>query len=171
MKENDAIIDPTGTYRYCLSRQVTELGFAANVLWVMVNPSTADATENDHTIRKCLGFSERWGAGQLRVVNLFAFRSTDITRLREPGIDIVGPENDRHIADNARWADIVICAWGSKNKIPKTARHRPRTVFEILRTNKRESVRICCLGKTKDGDPLHPLMTPYGVELKEFRYA
>jgi len=74
-----AIISDCGLYRYRLERH--DLSGSGAVAWLMVNPSTADATEDDQTIRKVIGFTERLGGGWAIVGNKFAYRATDIHAL------------------------------------------------------------------------------------------
>ena len=91
-----AVISPCGLYRYRLERDLGGLIAGPTVAWIMVNPSTADATADDATIRKVLGFSRRLGAGRVIVGNLFAFRATDIKALRTAA-DPVGLDADQHL--------------------------------------------------------------------------
>ncbi len=94
-----AAFDSTGTYRYALWREwdasAPRLGF------VLLNPSTADAENDDPTLRRCMGFARAWGYGSLQIVNLFAYRATVPDALRWVA-DAVGPENDRHICETIR---------------------------------------------------------------------
>lgn len=142
---SDAFLDSTGTYRYLLSR-VWERD-TGKVVFVMLNPSTADGTEGDPTIRRCVGFANAWGYGGMEVVNLFALRSTDPKQLlvhREP----VGAENDAAILEAVHEADLVVAAWGTMgNRL-----QRDRVVLELLREKE-----VYCLRTTKDGHPGHPL--------------
>lgn len=94
--EKSAIISPCGQYRYRLER-AWDRSFPAAV-FVCLNPSIADATLDDPTLRKCVGFARRWGCGHLVLVNLFALRATDPREMkRHPSP--VGPDNDRHIQE------------------------------------------------------------------------
>ena len=73
-----AVLDPTGRYRYFLAR---DWGNGPRVAFVMLNPSTADAEKDDATIRRCVGFAKLWGFASLGVVNLYGFRCTSPSRL------------------------------------------------------------------------------------------
>lgn len=179
-----AIISECGRYRYVLVRDVLapDDGSACpTLLWVMVNPSTADATEDDATIRKCVGFARRWGFGRIAVVNLWAFRSKDVDLLTFlekqdarnaeaaawlshptfPPTDIVGPENDQHIREWASAATSVMVAWGAREKMPRSASKRIAAVAAILSDAHREP--LWSLGTTQSGDPRHPLMPSYAT--------
>lgn len=105
-----AVISACDQYRYLLSRR---LSFSDRVVtFIGLNPSTADATQDDPTIRRCIGFAKRRDAGMLLMVNLFALRSTDPAALRIHAAPI-GPENDFWIERAMSMADIGIAAWGN----------------------------------------------------------
>ncbi len=105
-----AVLSDCGQYRYLLSRR---LGFSDRVVvFIGLNPSTADATQDDPTIRRCIGFAKRRDAGLLLMVNLFAMRSTCPTALRTYATPI-GPENDFWIERAMSVADVAIAAWGN----------------------------------------------------------
>lgn len=153
-----AIISPCGAYRYRLER---ELGDGPTVAVIMVNPSTADAVENDATIRKLLGFGTRNGWGKIIVGNLFAYRATDVRELATAA-DPIGPENNVHLAQALTDAERVIVAWGPASKLPRRLRGRWRTIQSLA-----GSRPLWTIGKTaKDGHPCHPLMLPYSLELQ-----
>lgn len=141
-----------GPYRYSLSRWwCDELPMD---LWVMLNPSTADATIDDRTIGRCMAFSYGWGAGGIAVVNLYAYRATDPRALRAASVPVVGEKNDQWIDTHLRTMDPerskVIVGWGA------TARGADRVVevYEIIRER---GFTPLSLGRTKSGAPRHPL--------------
>lgn len=158
-----ATISPCGLYRYRLERH--GLSGAGGVAWIMVNPSTADATDDDHTIRKVVGFTERLGGGWAVVGNKFAYRATDVRALRTAA-DPRGPENDAHLAEIMAAAPTVIVAWGPLSKLPDSLRRRWRTVCGIA---DRVGVKLMCLGTAQDGHPRHPLMLAYDTPLVEWK--
>lgn len=152
-----AVISSCGRYRYALSRQTGLLNAGGTVLFIMLNPSTADAETDDPTIRRCLGFARRWGYRRLDVANLYAWRATDPARLHDAA-DPVGPENDQWIARLACRARLVIVAWGA-NLHPQ-----PRRVGRVcdLLDHYRRPVR--CLGLTQHGHPRHPVRLAGAIE-------
>lgn len=158
-----AIISDCGAYRYRLERH--GLSGAGAVAWIMVNPSTADASENDATIRRVIGFTERLGGGFAVVGNKFAYRATDIRALRS-ATDPKGPENDAHLEQIMLAAPLVIAAWGPLAKLPENLRRRWRTVAAMA---DRLGVTLHCLGTAKDGQPRHPLMLAADTPLMPWR--
>jgi hypothetical protein len=157
-----AVISPCGRYRYALWRKwSTELPIAC---FVMLNPSIADAKKNDPTIRKCMGFAARWGCGGIRVVNLFAFRSTDPKALAKVE-DPIGPDNNNWIEDGIWWNQPV-AAWGSAGGSAVARIVRARLAW--LREEEHPFLR--CLGKSADGSPRHPLMLAYDTPLGDFTW-
>ena len=150
----DAILSECGTYRYLLQRSwdVRRQG----VCFVMLNPSTADATLDDPTIRRCLGFASDLGFGQLEVVNLFALRATDPRMLRQHP-DPIGSENDALIVKSAHVCQMTICAWGNHGKYQA----RDKIVLRLLRDN---GVSPYALKLTKGGYPAHPLYLPANIK-------
>lgn len=134
-----------GTYRYALWRVWDEAAPLLNVIGL--NPSTADATRDDPTIRRCVAFARRWGYGGVVVTNLFAFRAIrPVTLARAP--DPVGPRNDRVLSRHATRADGVLAAWGAKGSL----RGRDAAVLAALRGRP-----LWSLGRTSTGAPRHPL--------------
>jgi hypothetical protein len=150
----DAIISDCGTYRYLLQRSWNYRLQA--VCFVMLNPSTADATIDDPTIRRCLGFARDLGFGQLEVVNLFGLRATQPAALKKQ-IDPVGPENDEQILQASRVCHLTICAWGTHG----TYRGRDKSVLKLLREN---GVIPHALRLSKHGHPAHPLYLPANLQ-------
>lgn len=169
-----AVLSPCGTYRYRLTRSWNET--LPMLGWIMLNPSTADASVDDPTIRKCIGFAKRGGFGSIVVTNLFAFRATDPKELKKRAprtrarkgerardlSEIVGPENDTHIVAAVGEALRTICAWGAHGEFG----NRDRDVLLMLQREgafdgwERPSWLIR-LDVTQDGAPRHPLYLPY----------
>lgn len=150
-----AIISPCGLYRYRLERDGRGDGATAVI---MVNPSTADAETDDHTIRKLKGFGERYGWGRIIVGNLFAYRSVDV-RDAARAADPVGPDNAAHLAAILRDADRVIFAWGPLSKQPRYYRHLWRSLDTAARLMLMEPHSLGAPAKC--GHPCHPLTLGY----------
>lgn len=160
-----AILSDCGRYRYRLWRDLEpsleEAGRKPEtVLFLMLNPSTADHREDDPTIRRCVGFARRLGYQRLSVGNLYAFRATDPAQLQEAQ-DPVGPGNDAHLWKLAREADQIVAAWGAN---PGPVLEREREVRELVAST---TSRIFCLGTTKAGRPRHPLYLPKDTDLED----
>lgn len=152
--QSGATFDDTGLYRYSLTRRWGS-PHERRILFVMLNPSTADATNPDPTVTRCIGYAKTWGYAGLEVVNLFAFVSPhplDLLTVADP----VGPENDSYIGAAAAYASTVVLAHGthSKARLRERIRSRAWTVRAILRERGHD---LLCLGTTKDRMPLHPL--------------
>lgn len=156
--KSSAVLSECGVYRYRLTR-VWDAD-APQACFVMLNPSTADATHDDPTIRRCLGFARSWRCGGIEVVNLFAFRATDPEALLDAA-DPIGPGNGDHIHEAAVRCRPVVAAWGAHAK----ARGRANYVAHGLR---QAGVVLKCLGVTKDGFPRHPLYVNATAELADY---
>lgn len=154
-----AILSPCGLYRYRLDRQIADTGPV--YAFFGINPSTADADTDDHTVRKWIGFCRKWGASRFIVGNVFAYRSTDVAALaniRDPHGEDIGD----HITDIISEADVLVPCWGRTSKVPPELRE----FFDILLDALTSSGKpVKCFGLTKDGDPLHPLMLSYDTPL------
>lgn len=160
---SSAIISDCGLYRYRLERSwnTPSAPSYGQTTIIMVNPSTADATKNDATIRKLLGFGGgRWA--NIVVGNLFAYRATDVRELAKVE-DPVGPENDEHLRRMIDEAFRLIFAWGPTAKLPRRLRNRWREVDAMARKLGKEPLSI---GRpAQDGQPRHPLMLAYSERL------
>lgn len=154
-----AIFSACGQYRMRLDRMVSDEGIV--VALPAVNPSTANATDNDATIRKDIGFAKILGWRRIIKVNKFAFCATDIKELRR-AVDPIGPDNDRYLAEAFDEADMIVPCWGPLTKLPK---HLRRRWLEVLRIMERSGKPIMCLGTANDGQPRHTLMLPYSTPL------
>lgn len=151
--DGEALLDPSGAYRYALTRRWAAGRTAA---FVMLNPSTADAAQDDATIRRCVGYAKRWRYGQLLVLNLFGARATDPAVMKRFA-DPVGPDNDLVIegaltlpVPPALKVGRVVLAWGT---------HGPHLGRDAKVT---QLVRYAwgvplCLALTAGAHPAHPL--------------
>lgn len=164
-----AVISSCGRYRYQLHRRwLTGRGWT---VFIMLNPSTADDSVDDPTIRRCMDFAQRWGSEGIIVVNLFGWRATHPRELLKQA-DPVGPLNDFTLMEISTFAreeafddgrePRVVCAWG----VNAAKTDRPLRVLSILA---RKNVQPLCLGVTKDGHPKHPLYVPGDTDLIPFR--
>ena len=93
----------------------------------MLNPSKADASIDDPTLRRCIGFAKSWAFGSLIVINLFVYRSSKPSKLRQVNA-LVGEQNDRHLKKAIKSADKVVVAWGNNVKLMQ----RDRMVLDLL---------------------------------------
>lgn len=153
--ERGAVLSACGTYRYRLWRRWSDI--LPTAIFIMLNPSTADAEEDDPTIRKCIGFAQRMSCGGLVVLNLFAYRATDPDACRR-ATDRRGPENDEHLRSALAMASAsnlpVVAAWGNA----KWAAPRAKTVRQMAAEKR---VPLLCLDRNKNGSPKHPLYIAY----------
>jgi len=137
-----AVLSPCRTWRYALERR---WGSGPFVLFVGLNPSTADESEDDPTIRRCVRFAKGWGYGGLLMGNLFAYRATrpaDMIAAEDP----VGPDTDVWLTTLAIRSGLVVAAWGAH----PFSRGRDKDVVDLLGN-------MYALGLTKSGAPRHPL--------------
>jgi hypothetical protein len=135
-----------GRYRYRLWRRWDPS--RPVVAFCMLNPSTADESTDDPTIRRCIGFARTWGYGGLEVVNLFALRATDPRELRRSH-DPIGRLNDGYVVDAAARSAAMVIAWGAHGVL----RSRGAAALELLSPR----ARLLALGWTTSGEPRHPL--------------
>lgn len=155
-----ANFSPCKRYRYDLYRKVNgQATDARTLVVVMLNPSTADATSDDPTIRRVMGFGRAWGYWGVHVLNLFAIRATDPREMLAAD-DPIGAENDAYLARALTGArdkrEPVLAAWGAHG------RHRGRD-FHVMHKLV-EGVRWQCLGRTHSGQPKHPLYIPKNAQ-------
>ena len=149
-----AVYSDCERYRYLLTRTWDPTGRKA--LFIMLNPSTATEVQNDPTVARCERRARTLGFGAFRVTNIFAWRATDPRDMRAAG-DPIGPENDAAILQSCRWADQVICAWGTHG----AHLDRGTAVEALLRATK---LPLFHLGLSKAGYPKHPLYIAYSEQ-------
>lgn len=145
----NADISADGLYRYWLTRLWDSE--AIPLSWIMLNPSTANAEDDDPTIKRCMGFARRLGFGGIAVWNLYAYWATDPKDLKAAGYP-AGPLNDERLRFLFEWANDydqpVVAAWGN-NAVPE----RVEQVLAIPGATK----VLRSLGTTNSGAPKHPL--------------
>jgi len=134
-------------YRYTLWRDF-ESWINKNknyVVFIGLNPSTADETKDDPTIRRCMGFTKQWGFGSLCMLNLFAYRTVNPEEMKRQ-IDPIGPDNDKYLLQICSEASLIIAAWGTQGNFVD----RDKKIMALIPDMK-------CLSNTKNGFPQHPL--------------
>lgn len=160
-----ALVSGCGRYRYSLEREVSMLG-TGTVVFIGVNPSTADAEFDDATIRKMSGFVDRWGYARFVVGNVFAWRATDVRDLPADRATAVGDMNYQHLLQMLSGADLVVPCWGNVSKVPPSHRAQFGMVRALLSVM---SKPVMCFGLTNSGSPKHPLMLGYDTNLIPYR--
>lgn len=155
-----AVFDAARRHRYLLGRRWDDTGRGA-LVFLMLNPSTADAFVLDPTVTRCVNRAKRLGYDGIVVVNAFSLRTPSPAVMKaepEPGDDAV---NDACIAWACRRADVV-AAWGPH------ARHRGRGAALLALLGRAQPRSVNALRITKDGSPGHPLYVPSDAPLIPF---
>jgi hypothetical protein len=141
-----AVFSPCRRWRYQLVRTWAD---TSPLVVIGLNPSTADETTDDATIRRCVGFAKAWGHGGLIMLNLFALRATDPRALLDVSLrDAIGPENGDHLLQATAHADRVLCAWGAHGRLHGRGGHVASALV---------GRPLVHFGLTKGGQPKHPL--------------
>ncbi|WP_092225043.1 DUF1643 domain-containing protein [Desulforhopalus singaporensis] len=141
--KNTAKLSECRTYRYALWR--TWDNSKPQVMFVGLNPSTADETTDDPTLTRCINYAQSWGYGGVFMANLFAFRATNPLDMKA-AYDPVGPENNKWLKHLAKDAALVVAAWGNDGSYLD----RSKQVLELI-------PHMHCLKLNKSGEPAHPL--------------
>ena len=141
-------------YRYGLSR--TWNGKKKTILFIGLNPSTANEKIDDPTIRRCINYAQNWGYGSLLMVNLFAYRATlpsELKNVKNP----IGNDNDLHIIELSKKADLAVAAWGNEGFLL----NRDKVVKKLI-------PNLMCLKINKSGQPAHPLYQKKDLKLIKY---
>lgn len=140
------------TYRYTLKRQ----WFPSEnfVMFIGLNPSTADETRNDPTVRRCIDFAQRWGFSGMVMMNLFAFRATAPRNMKQQ-TEPIGEKNDFYLLENALNAKKIVACWSQHG----SHLERSAAVVALLR-----AFDIYAFKLAGNGQPYHPLYLPKTLE-------
>lgn len=149
-------------YRYALWRTWGEN--SQHVMFIGLNPSTADESVDDPTIRRCIGFAKAWGFDGIYMLNLFAFRATDPQNMKGAA-DPVGPGNDEALAYYRSRCQKVVACWGLPSLGEAWKRRVFRRGWEVRYAIGRT---IECFGLVKSGEPKHPLYLPKTAQLEQW---
>lgn len=159
---SEAVIE--GNHRYLLKRVWDNE--KPVVTFIMLNPSTADESEDDNTIRSCRRLCENWGYGGFEVVNLFSFRTKDISVLNFED-EVIGKKNDNYILDSIKRTKSVVLAWGNtvREKKIKKFLEREKQIVELITGNELFAAEL-----TKLGCPKHPLYVSSQCKLTRIQW-
>lgn len=145
-------------YRYWLTRRWDE---GPSLMFVSLNPSTADEHHDDPTLRRDIRFAQGFGYSAVTALNLYAARATnpkDLARMADP----VGPDNDKHLDRAAAKHDVIVFAWGAGAE-PGRARAVATRLWRICRAT---GGTVAVLGWTAGDQPRHPLYMQAGTQLQ-----
>lgn len=158
----DAVVE--GEYRYSLVRE-WNVDNPKSVVFIMLNPSTADDEKEDQTTKVCIEFAKRWGFGSMQIVNLFAYRATEPNILKELNNynKMVGERNNEFIQSALEEADKIVVAWGEHGIIKN--RYRDTELKDIL-----AKYPLYCFRVIANNQPKHPLGVSYDTQLIEYTY-
>lgn len=171
--KRETIFSPCRKYRYALWREwardgglffseapgekiVTPPGVFRYLMVIGLNPSTADETKDDPTIRRCIDFAKRWGFGALCMTNLFAWRDTKPAAMKA-AIEPCGMDNGKWITEIAENAGMILAAWGKHGSFCG----RDKNVLSAIRSIGKS---VYALQINSDGSPKHPLYVAANVQ-------
>jgi hypothetical protein len=148
------VFSPFRLYRYVLYREWDPT--LETIAFIGLNPSTADETQDDPTIRRCIGFAKKWGYGSILVGNIFALRSTDPKKLYKSD-NPVGYRNDYWLGEIYKYAKTTVACWGTHGALNR----RHNDVKQKLGV-------MHVFGFTKEGFPKHPLYLSSKAKIHEW---
>lgn len=151
--DKGATFSPCRYYRYLLWRT---WGDEPPSMFIGLNPSTADETKDDPTIRRCINFATAWGCGGIVMTNIFAFRAT-LPAVMKGAFDPIGPDNLRSLQEAAARCSPRVACWGVHGEYLGQG-NRVQELIDDLQ----------CFGLTKHGFPKHPLYLPKTATLVPF---
>lgn len=140
-----AEFSPCRKHRYVLWRRWNWQGYANQVMFIGLNPSVANETDNDRTLNRCIGFAKAWGFGGMLMMNAFAIVETD-RKLAMGDPDRLGPGNDEALSYRSSQVGMIVAAWGADCPV-----EREQEICELLQRP------IHCIEFTKERRPKHPL--------------
>ena len=155
---SSAVFSGCREYRYTLERKFCDCT-PGMVNFIMLNPSTATEEFNDPTVSRCESMTLLKGFGNMVVTNIFAFRATDPLAMKAKQGAAIGTENDKHILEVSKRADLVVCAWGNHGDFLG----RGKAVMAMLQ---KENIKPYCIKISGIGQPVHPLYQKINSELK-----
>lgn len=158
----EAVMD--GEYRYSLIREWDDSN-PKRVVFVLLNPSTADDVGEDQTTKVCIEFAKRWGYGSLHIVNLFAYRAkepNDLKKVKDYN-KMVGEHNFRFLKNALQGANKIVVAWGEHGKIQK--RYMDESLKSLF-----SYFPLYCFWEIANNQPKHPLGVDYNTSLVEYTY-
>jgi len=156
-----AYFSPDRIYRYVLWR-IWDKSKPA-IMFIGLNPSTADESLNDPTITRCLGFSKSWGYGSLYMLNLFAFRATDPNDMKSTSMPI-GEENLKYLIQYAKTVDQIICAWGNHGSYL----NQSKIILDLFRKDESLFTKLYYFKLSQKGEPVHPLYQSADSKLTKY---
>jgi hypothetical protein len=157
---SSATFSPCGQYRQLLTR--TWNRDLPSVLFIGMNPSTADAEVDDPTVRKECGFARDHGFGSLHKCNVMDYRATNPKSLLKTGVVPASVSNLPTIAHQLTLVSTVVCVWGRLH--PALTPHA-EAVKHLIRQN---GMAVVCLGTNIDGSPKHPLYLKSTTKFQPF---
>ena len=157
--ESGAVFSDCRIYRYDLWRVWNRS--KPQILFIGLNPSTADEITNDATVRRCIGFTHLWGFGGFHLANLFAYRATLPSQLKLAP-DPVGPENDAWLQCLVAKINIWVLCWGNQGKLLR----RDEWMHHLILDH--GSQKAFYLANTRQAQPQHLLYLPANAELKPY---
>ena len=152
-----AVFDQHRAYRFVLWRFWND---APRVLFIGLNPSTANELQSDPTIRRCIGFAQNWDYGGIYFCNLYSYVSTDPRLLSSE--EALHRANIPAITMATSLSVLTVAAWGDGVELVENGKSVARHITKIIEPS-------LCFGLTQKGNPKHPLYLPGGTELVDYK--
>lgn len=129
------------------------------MLFVGLNPSTANEVEDDPTVRRLCAFAQSWGFGGLYVCNVFSQITPNPTELLPK--TAVHPADSHVVQMAVELSTLSVCGWGDGIEKAGYGRARASTIRGYVNSP-------MCFGLTSKGNPRHPLYLPKNATLEKY---